>query len=294
MRIALCNGGLGNQTFQYIFSRWIELASGEKCFLDDSAFWGKKVAHNGFEMKRVFPNAKIQLLSSVFDEDVWTYMLEQRSKGRSICQQIKDMGEDITLVAETDDYSFTGNVVAVPTNAFIPRLAQCKGNLYFHGYWINLYWLRSNFFEMLIDELQFAPLEERNNLGYAEQIRSCKSASIHIRRGDFVKLHWEKPPEMYKSAVEYTEKQVAGAEYFVFSDDLDWCRENMETLGLNMVKDRVHFVEGNTKENSFRDMQLMSLCKVNILVTSSSFSYLAALLNQNEDRIVINGTGREV
>lgn len=28
MKIALCNGGLGNQTFQYIFSRFIELAGG--------------------------------------------------------------------------------------------------------------------------------------------------------------------------------------------------------------------------------------------------------------------------
>lgn len=294
MKIAVCNGGLGNQTFQYIFSRWIELASGEKCFLDDSAFWSKKVAHNGFEMRKVFPNAKIKLLSDVFDEDVWTYMMEQRSKGTSICQQIKDMGEDITLVAETDDYTFAGNVVAVPTNAFVPRLAQCKGNIYFHGYWINCHWLKSNFYEVLKNELQFAPLVEENNLRYAEKIRDCKSVSMHIRRGDFVQLHWDQSPEMYRSAVGYTEKEVEGAEYFIFSDDMDWCKENMEALGLNKVKDRVHFVEGNTKDNSFRDMQLMSLCKVNILVTSSSFSYLAALLNQNEDSIVINGTGREV
>ena len=270
------------------------MASGEKCFLDDSAFWSKKVAHNGFEMRKVFPNAKIKLLSDVFDEDVWTYMMEQRSKGTSICQQIKDMGEDITLVAETDDYTFAGNVVAVPTNAFVPRLAQCKGNIYFHGYWINCHWLKSNFYEVLKNELQFAPLVEENNLRYAEKIRDCKSVSMHIRRGDFVQLHWDQSPEMYRSAVGYTEKEVEGAEYFIFSDDMDWCKENMEALGLNKVKDRVHFVEGNTKDNSFRDMQLMSLCKVNILVTSSSFSYLAALLNQNEDSIVINGTGREV
>lgn len=96
-----------------------------------------------------------------------------------------------------------------------------------------------------------------------------------------------------KLILDMLKKRFKGQNIF-FSDDMDWCRENMEALGLNKVKDRVHFVEENTKENSFRDMQLMSLCKVNILVTSSSFSYLAALLNQNEDRIVINGTGREV
>jgi len=66
MKICLCNGGLGNQVFQYIFSRWIELASGEPCFLDDSAFWGEQIEHNGFEIRKVFPNAKPRLLSGFF------------------------------------------------------------------------------------------------------------------------------------------------------------------------------------------------------------------------------------
>lgn len=294
MKIVLCNGGLGNQTFQYIFSRWIELASNEMCFLDDSAFWDKNVEHNGFEIPRVFPNAKIHLLSSAFDEDVRAYMLEQRSNGKSICQQIKDMGEDIVLVAETDDYNFSGNVVSVPTNAFLPRLARCRGNIYFHGYWINRDWLKSDFYEVLRKELEFAPLTESYNLKYAEDIMNCRSVSLHIRRGDFVRLHREQSPEMYRGVVEYTEKNVSGAEYFVFSDDLEWCRKNMEELGLKNIEERVHFVEGNTKENNFRDMQLMTCCKVNTLLGSSSFSYLAALLNQNEDKMVINGTGRKV
>lgn len=294
MKIVLCNGGLGNQTFQYIFSRWIELTSNEKCFLDDSAFWGENIAHNGFEIQRVFPNTKLQLLSTAVDEDVWAYMLEQRSNGKSICQQIKDMGEDIVLVAETDDYSFSGNVVSVPTNAFLPRLARCRGNIYFHGYWINCDWLKSNFYELLRKELEFTPLTEDYNLKYAERIMNCESVSLHVRRGDFVRLHWEQSPEVYRGAVEYAEEHVPGAEYFVFSDDLEWCRKNMEELGLKSVAERVHFVEGNTKENSFRDMQLMACCKVNTLIGSSSFSYLAALLNQNENKMVINGTGRKV
>lgn len=294
MRIALCNGGLGNQVFQYIFSRWMELASGEACFLDDSAFWGENVEHNGFELPRVFPNAKPRLLSSVFDEDVWKYMLEQKKEGLSICQQIRNMGEDITLVAETDDYNFSGNVVAVPSNMFFPRIAACKGNIYFHGYWINRDWLKGRFYETLKKELEFAALTEEHNLKYSEEIKNCNSVSLHIRRGDFVRLHREESPETYRGAIDYTEEHVQNGEYFVFSDDLKWCRENMQPLGLSKVAERVHFVEGNLKEDNFRDMQLMSLCKINILLGNSSFSYLAALLNRNEDRLVINGTGREV
>lgn len=83
----------GQPNFSIYFFALDRIGIGRKCFLDDSAFGSKKVAHNGFEMKRVFPNTKIKLLSDVFEEDVWTYMMEQRSKGTSICQQIKDMGK---------------------------------------------------------------------------------------------------------------------------------------------------------------------------------------------------------
>ncbi|MDE6895029.1 MAG: alpha-1,2-fucosyltransferase, partial [Lachnospiraceae bacterium] len=47
-----------------------------------------------------------------------------------------------------------------------------------------------------------------------------------------------------------------------------------------------YFVEGNTKTESFRDMQLMSLCRHHI-VANSSFSWWGAWLNQNPDKIVI-------
>ena len=58
----MCNDGLGNQTFQYIFARYLEIKSGEKVWLDDSAFFISK-EHNGFEIPRVFPNSRVRRLS---------------------------------------------------------------------------------------------------------------------------------------------------------------------------------------------------------------------------------------
>ena len=124
------------------------------------------------------------------------------------------------MVAETDGYSFDGTVITVPTNQFLPRLSASKGNIYFHGYWINRDWLKSNFYDILRSELSFAPLTEEHNIKYAELMGACNSVSLHIRRGDFVKYHWELAPEVYKNAIMYTEKQVNNAFYFVFSDDL--------------------------------------------------------------------------
>lgn len=288
MKITLCNGGLGNQTFQYIFSRFVELEGGEPCYLDNTAFYGEHIAHNGFEIPRVFPNARPRLLSECFTGDVWQYMA-----GRgNVPGQLKEAGEDFALVAETGDFNFDGNVIPVPTNQCSPWIAHARGNIYYHGYWINRDWLKGRHLETLRQELQFAPLTDDKNRRYEEKIMQTNSVALHIRRGDFVKIGWASPVENYRRAVTALHDSIEGAHFFVFSDDLDWCRENLEGMGLNF--NEVTFVEGNTGGSNYIDMQLMSYCKNMALVSSSSFSYLAALLNRNEKITVYNSTSREV
>lgn len=54
MRLVYMNGGLGNQIFQYVFFRWLEVETGESCIIDDTAFFGSNVPHNGYELERLF------------------------------------------------------------------------------------------------------------------------------------------------------------------------------------------------------------------------------------------------
>lgn len=69
MDIAFMNGGLGNQTFQYIFARYIELSTKRECYLNDMDLTGKRIVHNGYELEKVF-GVKPKLLSECFSEDV--------------------------------------------------------------------------------------------------------------------------------------------------------------------------------------------------------------------------------
>lgn len=288
MKIALCNGGLGNQTFQYVFSRFVELEGGGPCFLDDAAFYGEAPQHNGFEITKVFPHAKPRLLSEAFSEDVWKYVTEQGN----VAQQMRNAGEELTLVAETSDYRFDGTVIPVPANEFLPWLAQAKGNVYYHGYWINQQWLKGKYEEILRRELEFAPLEDDRNKRYAEEIQRTTSVALHVRRGDFVTLRLDAPAENYRVAVNIMKEQLENAHFFLFSDDMDWCRANREEMGLR--EEEVTFVEGNDRDGrNYLDMQLMTYCKNVVLAQISSFSYLAALLNQNENVAVFNMTKRK-
>lgn len=291
MRILYLNGGLGNQLFQYIFGRYLEIATGERVFFDDSFFFSKVMQHNGYEIERLF-NVEPQLLSRQFTTDVWEHMLENCRAGIGICQQLSDNGMNIFMIAETDNFKFDGNQVFVPANEFSPYIAKTKGNVYYHGYWINKHWF-SSIKDTIMKELVFPPLEDPINKRYQEEIESKPSIGVHIRRGDFLTLSWCLPTDYYFNSMEAISKEQPNAWYFIFSDEPDWCKEYASELGFDFAKGRICYIEGNMDGRNYIDLQLMTLCK-GLIMSNSSFSYLAALMSVQPSFYGVNPTSREV
>ncbi len=295
MKVQFLNGGLANQVFQYIFVRFAELRSPDKgpWFLDDSFFFVHDV-HNGYELEKVFglhPN----LLSGYFEPDVWEYMIEQkRESNKSVPQILMENGIDICMIAETSNYTqwnpFSGYIESIRANEFVPEITDLNNDIYYHGYWINKHWF-DTYRDIFLNELSFPDIDEKQNVEYADLIKSSDSVSLHIRRGDFVDVGWALSADVINKMVEVMSKEVRDMTLFVFSDDIEWCKQNRTDLGLGRAKETV-YIEGNHKEKAFRDMQLMSMCK-NMIIGPSSFNYLAALLNQNLEQAV-NITGREI
>ena len=281
MKIILMNGGLGNQLFQYVFYRYIQLVTEDICFIDDSAFLGGDVEHNGFEIEKIF-GLKCNLLSDFVGHEAWKEMMRERSKGISIPQQLVNSNVDILLIAETTDYNFNGKVLEKFNDNDIENKYL---NIYYHGYWLNKKWF-DKIKSILIKELKFNDIIDAQNLMYLEYICKNNSVALHIRRGDFVKLGLDLNFSYYFEAINKMESIVRDAVYFIFSDDLIWCKNNFSKLGFEKIKNRIIFVNGNMGEKAYIDMQLMANCK-NMILANSSFSSFASLLNNNEDKIIV-------
>ena len=314
MKIVFIDGGLGNQVFQYIFYRYLQEKQTDPVYLDDRAFFYSD-AHNGWEMPRVF-GVKPNLLSEYFAPDVWKEILAITADKIHIIDLFKQNGLDFDVVSENDwvNYNlynvektrealkikeeypnalttkYNKPFVSVKAHGFHPHIAKMPGKVYYHGYWINANYLKE-IRKLILDELKFPPIEDDYNKELAEKISRPNSVIIHVRCGDYVSMGWVKKEhyKFYENSVAEIKKRVYLPEFFIFSDDPDWCSQNLKVLGLGK-NDNITFVDGNLGKNAFRDCQLMSMCR-HMIFLNSTFSYLAALLNQNKNKIVFQLRG---
>ena len=151
-------------------------------------------------------------------------------------------------------------------------------NIGYYGYWQNKQWFEQ-YREENFAELAFPELTDSQNLRYADMISSCLSVGIHIHRGDFIPLGWTLPVGYYQHSCKRVLDAYPNANFFVFSDDIDWCRANEEALGLNLAP-YTTYVTGNDHGKNYIDAQLMSMCR-GLILSKSSFCYFASLMNQN-------------
>jgi len=163
----------------------------------------------------------------------------------------------------------------------------------FTGQWLSFN-DRENDIHLIEDEIRrlftFPGFTDDKNKSMAEHLRSVNSVAIHARRGDALGgLAWCYKYGYFKRAVKYIRKYVDDPVFVFFTNpgSVEWCKENAKIFGLNPDKDAIEFVDWNKGEDSFRDMQLMSMCKHNI-ITPSSFGWWGAFLNTNPQKITIS------
>ncbi|MDR1285583.1 MAG: alpha-1,2-fucosyltransferase [Campylobacteraceae bacterium] len=252
-------GGLGNQMFQYAIGRAIAYKNNDVFKLDITGFKNYKF-HNGYRLNAFNIDEKIAYIDEI----------KQLGVRNKILNKLLRMG--------IYNYKKDTFYVEKPKNEtkFDPKVFSYK-NLYLNGYWQNeKYFLDIK--DIIVKEFTLKKSINENATKYMKFIKNSNSISIHVRRGDYLKTDSFLGIEYYRKAYAYILDKIDNFSFFIFSDDIEWCKEN-----LNFIANPI-FVENTT--NELEDLELMKNAKHNI-IANSSFSWWAAWLNTNKDKIII-------
>ncbi len=167
---------------------------------------------------------------------------------------------------------------------FDPNILKCSDNIYLDGYWQSEKYFK-NISHILKEEL--TPINEQTGKDklIADQILNSESVSIHLRRGDYItnsitnQYHGICTTKYFLKCIENITRKVSNPNFFVFSDDPDWCRKNLK------IQYPITIINHNSADNNYQDLRLMSQCNHNI-IANSSFSWWGAWLNNNPEKIV--------
>ncbi|MFH1822839.1 MAG: alpha-1,2-fucosyltransferase [Patescibacteria group bacterium] len=260
-------GGLGNQMFQYAMGFCLAKKNNSVCKLDISDFSIYKLHKYSLNYFNIHLEEAIKSEINILKNPPTTIKTKIKSKLGFSNRKVNPHH-----IIEKD-FSFDQNTL------------NLKGDYYINGYWQSeKYFI--NYQDLIRDEFKVKSNPDRVNAEYINKITNSESVSIHIRHGDYLtdkktkSVHGVLPLEYYHKAIEIMEKQLHHPNYFVFSDDIEWAKENLP-------KDiPIFFMDHNDADHNYEDMRLMSNCKYNI-IANSSFSWWGAWLNSNPNKLVI-------
>jgi hypothetical protein len=262
-------GGLGNQMFQYAAGRSLSIAHDVQLLLDVRDFAGYRL-HQGFELMRVFGcSAAVADSQDVRDVLGWqSSRLVRRVLARPALRFLRHR-----------------HLIVEPHFNYWANIAQILPPAYLMGYWQSERYF-TDVADIIRRDFTFKQPLSPENQKVAEQIGATNAVSLHVRRGDYLSsaktlaTHGVCSLAYYENAVRCITARVEDANFFVFSDDLDWVRSNLR------IDHPCHFVDNNTGIGSYADMRLMSLCKHHI-IANSSFSWWGAWLNSYQEKMVV-------
>lgn len=262
-------GGLGNQMFQHAVGT--ALARHHSCELRwDLSAYAFAESQRSFELQRVFgldlPRA---------DESAFRSLLGWRGQ-----RAVRTLFNQRYLT-----WARPSAYVIEPHFQFWPGFWSQPSSSYLDGYWQSARYFEAT--NRAIREAFTFPIGLSNlNQAVANQIESCNSVSIHVRRGDYMtnpstnQYHGCCSPAYYTRATREMSDQLDDPHFFVFSDDPEWAQTNLA------LPAPCTFIAHNQGDASYNDMHLMSLCRHNI-IANSSFSWWGAWLGASPDKLVI-------
>ena len=234
-------GGLGNQMFQYAFARKLSTLKNVPVKLDifwylDIKFGSDSVRKYSLDIFNVQENIATR-------EDVAKFL----NKRGLVYKVIKKFKRDVLKI---DSFSFNDKFFDTPDDCYL------------EGFWQSEKYF-SDIREILLKEFTL-----KNGLGdVAKNIEAQEldgnSVALHIRRGDYVSD--KKVSDSigvcdmgyYYQAIDMIKEKISQPTFFVYSDDIDWVKENLKIDAPCVFVSRPELKD-------CEELVLMSKCKHNI------------------------------
>lgn len=267
-------GGAGNQMFQYACGKALARSKNTDLRLD-LTYLLDRTPRRDF----VFRNYDL----GVFKAEPRFTFLSKFARQLPIPLVYPGLSRTITVVKHILGVQ---KIVSERKFGFHPEIFSIKGNVYLDGYWQS-----EKYFQSIAGEIR-KDFSFRNPLrgdikNMADKIRSVNAVCIHVRRGDYVsspsasKVIGFAGDRYYEQAVKLITELVRQPHFFVFSDDIAWCRENIRTAF------PAEFIGSDCAGGKwYEHLELMTLCK-HFVIANSSFSWWAAWLSSYSGKIVI-------
>jgi len=154
---------------------------------------------------------------------------------------------------------------------------------YLEGYWQS-YRYFVDVGDVVRRELTLPYAPNAANSRWLARIAGANAVCVHVRRGDYLAadhfaLHGVCSVDYYTRAMALVAERVENPQFFVFADDLPWCRQHIG--GPN-----VQFVDANPLDAAQDEMKLMAACRHHI-IANSSLSWWGAWLARHDGQLVI-------
>lgn len=267
MIIVKLKGGLGNQLFQYALGRHLSEINNTELKIDISLFETytlHKYSLKSFNIREII--ASPDEIASLTYQNTGTFERTMKWLLRK-------------------PLNFAKSFIREQYFHYNPEILRLPDEVYLDGYWQSEKYF-TDISEIVRQEFKVKPSSEGKNLKLLEDISSCESVSLHIRRGSYLLPPYNTvlvpcPLSYYQKCVDYFAHAIKTPHFYIFSDDPQWTRDNLK------LSYPITFIDHNDADKDYEDLRLISHCKHNI-IANSTFSWWGAWLNENPKKIVLS------
>lgn len=258
-------GGLGNQMFQYAAGLALAEKNNVPLLYDISTF------SSAYKIRRFQLNC-FNISAS-----------EHRLKNSNV------IGNSWIIKRFCDKFSLfkSEKIFIEKSYNYDPAFFDIKPNTFIEGYWQSEKYFE-NIENIVRKEFTFKNDPYGLNCDWLAKIEDSISVSLHVRRGDYIynkeanEFHGTCSLDYYTRAVAQIADRINGKpKLFIFSDDPDWTKNNINLLGFEHS-----YIGNNNEENCYEDLRLMAACKYHI-IANSTFSWWGAWLDSRKDSFTI-------